>query len=246
MDHFAMGLRRVARYAMVLGALVLSSASGAHTTMRGDYVCPIGGEKFSQYVDSSGSSFGMGLDFKPWGPIVAPFRVPECPGNKFVMYRQDYPPALLEKLEAFVASPAYPRDSPQYYRIYAMQKHLGEPVDRQFWTLVQVTWNNYGPQGRYAREAIELADLALAAETSGSKKWVNTALLKGELQRRLGMFDEALDTFKLVEQAAADAASREPIVATMLECQRTLIDAKSANPSPVPGRHTQCGQRMPY
>ena len=242
MAYRSIFLKTVALAALCFGAASLASA---HTTRRSDFVCPINGERFTQQIDTSGTSFGAGLDFKPYGPIASPFHLPECPGNGFVLYRHDFSAEEIESLRTFVLADDFPRKAPQRYRVFAMQKHLGAPLANQFWSLVQTTWRSYGENGQYAREAVALASIIIAQEKPETKLWLNTVLLKGELERRLGQFEASAATFAMI---AIDGEGDNKLAAgtvNIVNCQRELIARRSSSPSPIPGERTKCGDLMP-
>ena len=93
----------------LLALLLLAAGASAlaHTATEKAFTCPIGGETFSQTIDTSGTSFGMMTDTRPVGPIAAPFAIPQCPKNKFVMFKSQFSKAELAKFERVVNSAEY-------------------------------------------------------------------------------------------------------------------------------------------
>ena len=60
---------------LALLLLAAGASASAHTATEKAFTCPIGGETFSQTIDTSGTSFGMMTDTRPVGPIAAPFAI---------------------------------------------------------------------------------------------------------------------------------------------------------------------------
>lgn len=112
----------------LLALLLLAAGASAstHTATEKAFTCPVGGETFSQTIDTSGTSFGMMTDMRPVGPIAAPFAIPQCPKNKFVMFKSQFSKAELAKFERVVNSAEYQQiaaQSPSY--LFRMGAHDG-------------------------------------------------------------------------------------------------------------------------
>jgi hypothetical protein len=222
--------------------LCISPFTHAHTTMVENFVCPLGGESFKQTMAGSGYQAGVMLDLKPYGPIAAPWPLPVCPGNGFVIYKRDFAPDDLEKLKSLIGTPQYPLASPPHYRAYLMMKHLGQPPKQQFGLLLRATWRTYGPDNLYAKEALDLVTSLLQDTSLEARERLSFTLLKGELQRRLGLFTDSKNTFDALSapDSQLDAFSR-----SIVSCQLDLNKANNRNPSPVPNEHYKCGSFAP-
>ena len=216
------------RYAALLLALAPLSAV-AMTFMDESFVCPIDGQPFSARVAASGTSFGRYFDAQHYGPIASPGPLPICPGNGFIVDdgKRQYGEAELERLRAFVASPEYRRwvaeDTP-YYRLAKQQAYFGVSDDAIAQVLLAATWEAGARRyPRYAEEALQ-AWQKRAAREAGSDRAYHSRMLVGELQRRLGRFDEARATF---EALRADAAfpGRE-VEADNAAYLRKIVDAQ--------------------
>ena len=85
-------------------AVVLASAGSAlaATPYQADAVCPVGGEKFKYTSTGSWSTWGERPDGKPYGSWIFPSPLPECPGNKLVMYREFSPVEIEQRRARFV------------------------------------------------------------------------------------------------------------------------------------------------
>jgi hypothetical protein len=225
-----------------LTLLLANPWANAHTTIEQEFVCPLGGESFKQTMAGSGFQVGVMLDFKPYGPVAAPWPLPVCPGNGFVIYKRDFSPDDLEKLKSLIGTPQYPLDSPPHYRAYLMMKHLDQPARQQFGMLLRATWRSYGQDSLYAKEALGLVASMLQDPSLEVKERLNLTLLKGELQRRLGLFTDSKTTFDALfaSDPQLDAVSR-----VIVSCQLELNRANNRNPSPVPNEHYKCGGFAP-
>ena len=109
------------RYAACwIGSLLALTAPplvGATTVFPQEFTCPIGGEKFEDWVVGSTSSWGQRPDGRAIGG-VAPWPVVECPGNGFPIFKDEFAPAELSILAAAIADPEFHkmRESDTTYR----------------------------------------------------------------------------------------------------------------------------------
>src|SRR5262245_39896109 len=126
-----------------LAALSIWSASAwSLTTREVELTCPLGGAKFKQVLAMSGTSYGRMLDLKPYGPIAAPWTLPVCPGNGFVMYRRDFKDEELDRLGRYVESPEYQEikaESP-YSRVARLRAHMADDPELVADAMLQATW----------------------------------------------------------------------------------------------------------
>lgn len=201
-----------------------------------ELTCPIGGEKFKTVLAGSGYISGRFLDLKPFGPVAAPWPLAKCPSNGFVMYQSKYSESELERLEQFVASPAYQEiqaANTNYYLAATLQRHVEEPQEKFAQTLLQATWEARGEQyNRYASEALEVYKALLSKPYSDKKKWMTDQMIAGELERRTRRFDDALKRFSDLKENISDDQFVEEIV----ELQLKLISEGKSNPQLIPAK----------
>lgn len=215
-------------------ALALSPLSAAAMTfLDQDYVCPIDGQPFSARVAASGTSFGRYFDDQHYGPIASPGPLPVCPGNGYIVEdgERRYDAGELARLRAFVASPEYrgwvAQDTP-YYRLAKQRAFFGDAPDALAPILLAASWEAGARRyPRYAAEALEAWQKRAGAQTG--EEAYSARMLVGELQRRLGRFDEARATFEALradrgfpgkQVEADDAAYMRKIVEAQLELIR--------------------------
>lgn len=227
-------MRRYAAVWFALGLLPLSAP--AMKVLDVQVVCPIDGKSFSARVAVSGTSFGRYFDGQEYGPIASPGPLPVCPGNGFVVeQKRSYSEAELARLRAFVDSPKYrgwaAKDTP-YYRLAKQRAFFGESEDAQAQALLVATWEA-GAQRypRYAEEALA-AWRKRAEREGGGESGYQARLLVGELQRRLGRFDEARASFEALRAdrgfpGAKVEAKDAQYLRKMVEAQLQLIRDRS-------------------
>jgi hypothetical protein len=241
-------------------ALLPAAPAAAHTFYRAELVCPIGGEHFSQTLDGSGTSFGMMLDFMPYGPTPAPWTLPECPGNGFVMYKREFTAAEIERLTPYVSGTPYQamRAETSYYRAAQLMRHMESPPATIAGLLLQATWQADGERyGRYAAQALAAITAAMPPEPAGMpaappageqpsaadkqwRQWVNYQLMSGELERRTRHFDAARLRFEHLRAApAAQAAGTVVMVRLQL---RLISDGDNAPHRVDEGRDEKVGK----
>lgn len=178
-------------------ACVASPPAQSMTVFEETLTCPIGGEEFETRSVGSGTAFGQNLDRRQLGAIASPWPIAKCPGNGFVLFREEFEPAELELLAAVVASPEYQaaqKLETNYYLAAILASKLGAtPVQLANWSL-KATWEVEGDARypRYAAEALARIESLLATDTSleadDRHGWEQLA---GELERRLGRFEPA-------------------------------------------------------
>lgn len=213
----------------------------AHTFIIEDFVCPIGGEEFSQTMErGTGSyifSFGIMLDLKPVKSMPSvPLDLPVCPSNKFVMYRNDFTDIEIKILEAYIQDLEYQKiiNETTYYRVAQFKKVLHEPTDEIASTLLEATWQL--PSLPYLQEALDEYKKYLQQLERGKNKsefirnyeWGNAELITLELERRTGQFDTARQRLKKLSEIKMfndDTNSYKKI----LNLQKKLINKKDKN-----------------
>jgi hypothetical protein len=227
--------------AAIVGAalvILLAQPAYAHTFRDVDFVCPIDGEEFSQRMAASGTSYGRMLDLKPYGPTAAPWTLPVCPTTGFVMYRSRFTDDEIAKLRPYVDSYEYwalRRSEATYYLVAKLQGVLGEPDEAIAPALLHATWQAQGREQyeRYAREALMVYRRLLEMPPRDERKRITYELVSGELERRLGMFEQARGRFERVRALEASATG---VVPDIIELQLKLLSAKDPRPHQAPPR----------
>jgi hypothetical protein len=108
--------------------------------------CPVGGERFRAWQPAVYSTFGERPDGRPYSYLSFPFPLPECPGNKLLLFSA-FTPVEVARLPALLASAEYRRlvaEETSYFRAAWLSERLGRgPVER-LWLLNTATWQVKG------------------------------------------------------------------------------------------------------
>ncbi len=198
--------------------LAVSAPASAGIPHRVDLTCPVGGEKFEHIETVSYSIYGTRPDGKPYGSWQFPIPIPECPGNRLVLYK-DFDATEIEKLKSLVATPEYVSLAGEtgYYRAAWLMQALndGSPSDR-LWMMVRASWqvdDDLERKARYQREFAEgVAALPAAPEDIG---WIALNARAANAWRELGEFERAEAVVQRVPVASLDV----PIPAEKVEGQ---------------------------
>jgi hypothetical protein len=205
-----------------------------------ELVCPIDGKKFKVNTVLSGTELGMWLDMKPIGPTPAPWPLEKCPDNGFIIYKQNFSKAELETLRPYVQSDGYRAllDShTNYYVASRLQIEARESSARIATTLLRATWEARGQEQylAYATEALRWYEQVLKERSPEDKEFVTATLVAGELERRLGLFEQAKKRFLGIPDRKALRSPLDKIVDLQLE----LIEQRNAHPARVPTTETK-------
>lgn len=168
--------------------------------------CPVGGETFSAWQPGTYSTYGERPDGKPYSYLPFPFPVPECPGNKLIVFDQ-FTTAEVAKLTSIIATDEYKRlmgSETSYYRGYWLANRLGRPKTQALGLLLRAIWQvspgdmataPNEPQHRRYQQAFvqEVRSLGPAVEAK-DRSWIDARAANAA--RQLGLFAEA-ETLRL-------------------------------------------------
>ena len=186
--------------ALILVLLLTPAAAQAHTTMSAKYACPVDGTEFTALLTGSDTTRGMMLDLQPIGMGSYPWPVGQCPTDGMVMYKNDFTPEEIAILKEYVPSPEYQamvKGDASCWKIAKLKEKLGVPLNERWFAMVQATWQAHSRYESYARETIAALDALLADSEGKKEKNIDTwRLLRGELYRRVGDFDQAETIFE--------------------------------------------------
>lgn len=230
---------KVIRTATATALLALPLAANALYLQLTEVTCPIDGTKFQYSRVISGSSFGTYLDLQPFGMVAAPAPLAKCPGNGFVMYKDKFSDEEIARLKTYVNSAEYQalqKAHKPYYLAAQLQRVANESPRLIAAALLRATWQAWGEDyTRYATEALEAYREGLALPAADAQQWFADQLIAGELERRLGKFDDAKTRFgALTRHAEIDRGIHRDIV----ELQLKLIDAKDNFSHKIPEHKT--------
>jgi hypothetical protein len=235
-------------------ALILASLGGealAGTPYPQKMTCPVGGEPFVFTATMSYSTWGARPDGKPYGSWEFPAPVPECPGNRLVVFTQ-FTKDQVKQLEPLLASPEYKALAGEttYYRMLWLAKALKIPNVSDAWLLQQASWQTDGDperKARYQREFVAAVDADPVK--LGDVSWFSDQVGAVNAERELGQFDAATariarlrdglsKPFPVPVKADSDAEAGDPEVArknllVFLDKQALVIGHKDAGSEPL-------------
>jgi hypothetical protein len=208
------------RSLFLLCAIALSLAAPvparALTFTKQEVTYPIGGQKFMATVVMSYSQFGMRLDMRPIGALLAPIPLPVCPDNGFVLFKESFSDAELAVLTPIVLADEY-KQARQVHTDYYMAAYLRErtgATDIELANLyLKASWEAENLKrelvDQYRALALAQLDKFLQRQEHGSDGWRTAALVAAELERLLGRFEAAQARLNALPVDAMKPAERE-------------------------------------
>jgi uncharacterized protein (DUF2225 family) len=220
---------------IILFAVVQPGAT--NTDEEVDMECPLCHTEFRATVDLSSSRQGMRLDLKPVGPIEAPWKLPQCPGCYFIVYKHDLNDQEIDQLRNIVNSDAYKNllaDNSTYYLLAKLYEQVGMADLEIAHTYLKASWQVEKDKpkcARYLEASLKKFEAFLAANKVKNTPWMMSELVSGEIERRLGMFERATSRFNRLKQLPEfqDARNTTDIIAYQL----VLIAAKDTEPHEI-------------
>lgn len=222
---------RVALFSVCLAAASLAAEPITFT-------CPIGAAEFSLEVAPSPQPSDQNLDFKPVGEgVISPRPIPVCPGNGFVVYRDDFSAEEISALSTYVLSSEYRALKDIHTPYYLLAKLLDiqqRPVLEVAFTYLRASWEVDTENTRYEEYAKAAADgfeTYLVDADQRVPDYFTSHLLLAELKRRVGDFAGAKTTLEAIKHH--DQASK-PYPSRIIILQYKLIANESQEPYSMP------------
>ena len=236
-----MRYREILQWVVMATGLVAGTAS-AMTMLPVDYVCPVGGEKFTAQTVGSGTAYGHFLDGQSYGPIGSPWPLVECPGNGLLLYKRDFSAEEIARLTPYVESAEYQalrQTETSYWRLALLLRHMGESDAVLAGVVRQATWQAQGEQYPRYVAAAAAAWQAQCRDDAGQEArdegWLYCQMMLGEWERRLSRFDAAKARFTRLQPwvdtlvSARERSRARRQYAAEIEQQLRLIAAGNAS-----------------
>ena len=171
---------------------VLTGPAWAGTPYPVKMTCPVGGEKFTHTDTMSSSTWGARPDGKPYGSWIFPHPIPECPGNRLVVFK-DFSKDEIKTLTPLLETPAYRAlwADTAYYRLAWLARELGVKDVDAGWVLLQASWQTDGDPARKARYQREFVAAVDAASGPDDLSTLSLQARAVNAERELGEFDAA-------------------------------------------------------
>jgi len=210
-----------------------------------EMTCPVGGERFSAWRPTMYSTYGERPDGKPYSYLPFPFPLPECPGNKLVVF-DDFSAKDSATLAGLIATPEYKRlveTETTYYRAYWLATKLGHAKPQALGLLLSAIWQvspgdmSEAPAGkgearfrRYQETFIsEVRRLAPRLEAK-DRFWLEARAANAA--RQMGDFRKAEDLRKQAEKSLADVPEKRGWD-TYLAKLKTVIARRDTDVEPL-------------
>ena len=181
--------------------LLFGGYSYAHKWTVLEQNCPVCETTFEAKVDLSGSYADMRLDLKPLGAISAPSLVPVCPKCHFVLYAEEIEGQELEKCKLIVDSKEYKKNSNRasYYLLGLLFEGLQKPPPVTAYVYLQASWQEEAEPEKHKEDLEKSLKYLLEYLRTTKQKdetWQTYQIVAGEIERRLGKFEEAKGRFE--------------------------------------------------
>lgn len=193
----------VIKYISVLAAITTSiQSSNASTFFDQNFVCPIGGEKFTESVVGSNSTWGERPDGKPYGSLSI-YPLIECPENGFIMFKEEWTEQELSILKDAISTAEFEnmrQSETSYYRLWWLRSKIAKDPIALADALLNASWesdNHIERKHRYQTMFIAAAKNIVQMDDPEYWFWLN--LRAANAMRELGQFTQSLEYFKLVE-----------------------------------------------
>ncbi len=206
-------------------------AAAAGRVIERETVCPVCGKAFYAELELNASSDGaLRLDLRHGEE--PPARLPDCPVCGFIVYQAGFRQAEAAAARAFVYGPDYRKALKRgsYHRAGLLYARLGKPPFSTASQFLKASWQEEADPALEAENqalALRWYTEAIDKDTERDEEWEKANLLRGELLRRLGRFDEAADHFSAIKQ---DPAFRNKLLSQIIAYQRGLCAIKDGDP----------------
>lgn len=232
--------RRIVALTLIFILGLTVSLAQARRPMPVKVTCPLCGHHFTAIVDVSGTMFGRRLDLKPIGPYPAPWMIPVCPKCHLVIYSRKITAADLARIKTLVKTDGYKalaKDSPTYYLLSRIFRHLNRDALLVAHTLLKATWqveHQAKKWRQYAAEAVTWFDKGLAKRSPREGRWQVAVMIAGDLERRLGRLAAAKARFEKLRGMKDVPKFQTGILAKIIGYQLELIAKGDTRPHPIP------------
>jgi len=235
------GLGAFVAIAMAAGTALAPQSAIALTSYEATVICPIDGQAFVTTMTGSTFQSGMRLDFKPIGALIAPYPYPVCPGNGFVVYRNDFSDSELHAIRTIVLGDEYRRlrsEDTDYFMVAYVKQRLGADDYDLGSTYLRASWeaerNAPHLTGRYQELALEKFGAFTQGKRTHTEEWWTASVLAAELDRLLARFDAVERRFNALPLAELNAS--HPALRNVLDQIRMLALRHNSEPEEMDSR----------
>ena len=194
------------------------------------FTCPICGTEFEALVRVSSYQTGQALDLCPIGADYWPKPLVVCPKDHFILYKDEFTDTEISELRIFIEYEEYQNmaDSlSDHYLLGQILEYIGADSGEIGYAYLQASWKeSYGDSTLYriyAGKALEYISKEVYTLPYPDYDVIHAKLLCGELERRLGKFEEARNRMNSVKEDVYILTSG---LIRLAECQEYLIEAE--------------------
>ena len=223
----------VKRIAVLLALIAGAGAALAQAPARSNAVemtCPIDGSRFKYQPAPPNPSNELFLDMRPATRGGLDWPLAKCPGNGFVLF-DGYTQDKLPTLRPIVQSDAYRAAAnvhSTHYLAAQLMNYSAMPAYDVAWSLVRATWEvsaDPAKYSQYAKDALSVYESLGPTKDIPRRQRVIKEMISGELERRLGQFDDAKKRFSSIRD---EAEFTTPVLQRVIQLQLKLIAAKDS------------------
>jgi uncharacterized C2H2 Zn-finger protein len=194
--------------------------------------CPICQKEFEYRVQYSYSTFGQNLDLRPYGAAIIPSPIPKCPNCGFVFSEEMFTEKEIKILkEAFEINNIFMNepDMPNYYYLAREMEILRKNLDNIIWFFLSAVWENNDKNKKdiLVNTTIEYIDKL----EKTNKSYNDYQLVKLDLLRRSGKFDEAKNQIDIIKK---DTNFYKDYTIKIIDLQTELISEKNIDEHAIP------------
>jgi hypothetical protein len=234
-------MKRAMRFICGLGLLVLvvETIASADTWVVFDCTCPLCDTKFKATLAGSATHVGQRLDLRPLGSAISPWPIPVCSKCGFVMFKgfsEKHTAEELATLRGLVNADGYkklPANTPSYERLAVLYEGLKRPPFAISSAYLQASWQ-VEDQPERNRVLLEKSrkwiEKYLEKAPKTDEAWTKAEVLRGELLRRVGKFEESKAQLERLGKLKEFTADPFPHI---IGQELTLIEAKDTSPQEI-------------
>ena len=230
----------------LLPALFLACVACAVNSLEQAFLCPICGTNWTQRIETSGQSHGLRLDLRQLGDVVDPPTLPQCPKCRFPLFSdrlnaQANDPAKaksFKRLRSFVTGADFQMlaaKNPSYFTLAQVQQLLEAPHRHIALSYLRASWqveDREAASRRLLEKAREHFVAALDGMRAEDRQFGDLALLCGEVERRLGNWEDAEKRFRHLDESGRMKGTPQ---ATIPATQLLLIAQRDSAPHMLEG-----------
>ena len=216
----------------ILPAFCMTAVAFAVNSLEQEFKCPFDGTIWKQRIETSASPRGLRSDLRQLGDVVDPPTLPQCPKCRFPIFSDNLAEQAndprkakaFNRLKSFVLGADFQMlasKNPSYFTLAQVQEFLPAPHRYIALSYLRASWQVEERDAvcqRFLEKAHDHFAAAVSEMKATDRHFADTVLLCGEVERRLGMWDEAGKRFRDLQGTEGWKDSKlKPIVALQMK-----------------------------